>query len=331
MSNDLCTPAQDKKRSRNFSSESSSEKPLAVRRRTQSQGGLPSTFNLDTLSDTNSEGSDCETMSTESNKTTSAPSAPGTQTSDLGELKTLILKLGDNQTSLRQSLEDKIGNLEKRLDQKLTKEFKELRDYVDIEIGAVNSQISKLEQRINQLENAASQKHTEPFPCDLTVIAINWRQDPDENLDLKVQNLIQNGLGLPFIKPRRVMRLNGRDGKPGIVKIELMTLEDKITVLKAKQELKDKPEYRRVYLRRSMPHTERLIQLNFKQILKEMPNGSKYRMTGSGRIVLKEDTTDQVQSSRSGLGYSADIGRGDRPLTYASASSGLASSAGQKA
>ena len=59
--------------------------------------------------------------------------------------------------------------------------------------------------------------------------------------------------------------------------------------MREKRNLKDVTRYSRVYLRTSLSHTDRLIQLNFHQILKELPGGEKYRLTGNGRIVLKEE------------------------------------------
>ena len=40
-----------------------------------------------------------------------------------------------------------------------------------------------------------------------------------------------------------------------------------------------------VFIRSSQTHAERLIQLNFKTILNELPNGQKYYVTGNGRLV----------------------------------------------
>ena len=44
-------------------------------------------------------------------------------------------------------------------------------------------------------------------------------------------------------------------------------------------------EYRRVYLRSSKPHAERLREINFRTLLRELPNGHRYRLAGNGRII----------------------------------------------
>ena len=47
-----------------------------------------------------------------------------------------------------------------------------------------------------------------------------------------------------------------------------------------------------VCIRGAQTHTERLIDLNFKAILSEMPNGNSYRMTGNSRLVKKAEGGD---------------------------------------
>ena len=67
-----------------------------------------------------------------------------------------------------------------------------------------------------------------------------------------------------------------------------MSVDDKIRVLKSKQLLKDCEEFSHTYLKGAKTHAERLIDHNFREILKEIPNGGRYRFTGSGRLVRSE-------------------------------------------
>ena len=48
-------------------------------------------------------------------------------------------------------------------------------------------------------------------------------------------------------------------------------------------------EYRNAYLRSSKTHTERLIDLNFRTLLCDLPNRRNYRVSGNGRVVSKEN------------------------------------------
>ena len=85
------------------------------------------------------------------------------------------------------------------------------------------------------------------------------------------------------------MRTPARDGSSGIFKVEFASKEDKIEVLRRKATLKQSHEFKNVYLRSSMSHTERLSQLNFKTLLSELPQGKDLRLTGNGRIIRKLD------------------------------------------
>ena len=91
------------------------------------------------------------------------------------------------------------------------------------------------------------------------------------------------------ISPLRVLRLKSRNKKPGLVQIECPTRDDKVRVLRQKGELKDTNSYNRVYLRTSMSHTDRVMQHNFQQILKEIPNVHQFRVSGNGKIIPRDD------------------------------------------
>ncbi len=92
----------------------------------------------------------------------------------------------------------------------------------------------------------------------------------------------------------------------------MQSKEDKIAALRAKHQLSDLAEYKRVYLRRSMDHTERLLHQNFYQLLKELPNGNHYRITGNGKLVAKSDEDDADPGDSSGLRGNVWRGRGSR-------------------
>ena len=66
-----------------------------------------------------------------------------------------------------------------------------------------------------------------------------------------------------------------RRGKPRLMKVAFETVDQKVKVLRAKMALKGHPIFDRVYLRSSKSHTERLLELNAKTILSELPNGIK--------------------------------------------------------
>lgn len=55
-------------------------------------------------------------------------------------------------------------------------------------------------------------------------------------------------------------------------------------------------------------HEERLIELNFKSILNDMPNGKHFRSTGSGRLVDKRE--EAKQQARDDADPNGDEGNG---------------------
>ena len=118
-----------------------------------------------------------------------------------------------------------------------------------------------------------------------------------EDIHDKAQELIECGLGLVNVQVERSVRLQSRNDKPGLVKIKLPTVNDKVTALRAKRNLLD-TGYRRVYIRSSLSHSDRIMQQNLQTILSEIHNGESYRVTGHGKIVKKDNAKLSVQFLR---------------------------------
>lgn len=85
----------------------------------------------------------------------------------------------------------------------------------------------------------------------------------------------------------RIERVENLERLSGLVKISFQSVEQKIEVLRKKRGLMATPAYKSVFLRSSKSHTERLIELNAKTILSQIPNGNQFRITSNGRIVKK--------------------------------------------
>ena len=71
-------------------------------------------------------------------------------------------------------------------------------------------------------------------------------------------------------------------------------------------------EFRNVWLRGANDHVGRLIDINFNTVLKMIPTGNDYKVSGSGRIIKKEavnsGNADTVEQHASPHG-SQDTGR----------------------
>ena len=78
-------------------------------------------------------------------------------------------------------------------------------------------------------------------------------------------------------------------GKPPLLKIAFESVEQKVEVLRAKKNLSGPNEFKNVYLRSSKNHTERILELNAKTLLSQLPNGNQFRVTGNGRIVKNDN------------------------------------------
>ena len=123
-------------------------------------------------------------------------------------------------------------------------------------------------------------------------------------------------LGLRGIVPVRCIRLDSKSNKPGVVKVQLKTKQDKITILyEQKEQLKQIPRYKRVYIRSAQTHEERIMRLNMQTLLNDLPNGDDYRFTGNGRLVKKDDQGHKSHNSSSSVS--------PRPFTSRGASSRL--------
>ena len=87
----------------------------------------------------------------------------------------------------------------------------------------------------------------EPFSTDTTIVATGLRFSQGEDILQKAKDFVKEALKLEDVTVVNALRTPFRDNKPGIVKIEFQTKEEKIQALKAKQQLKGTEDYKRVY------------------------------------------------------------------------------------
>ena len=94
--------------------------------------------------------------------------------------------------------------------------------------------------------------------------------------------------------------------KPVYVKISFRSLDEKVMVLRRKMTLKDNTTYAQVFLKSSKSHAERLIELNTRALLRELPHGHNFRLDANGRIKQRptggtsaaQDTTNTPASQK---------------------------------
>lgn len=164
-------------------------------------------------------------------------------------------------------------------------QLKSVRDDLTLEINMLKARVESME-----LEKSGSGAFNDEF----SVIIFGLREsstETQESLHAEIDVIIEK-IGCAG-SVTKVKRLRSRlPGKPGIVKVQMSSLDEKIAVLRNKRKLSDQHPYAHTYIKASKTHCERLIELNFKEILKELPRGTEFRFTGSGRLVKKTNVDE---------------------------------------
>lgn len=166
------------------------------------------------------------------------------------------------------------------------------------EIDQLSRSVDSVIQRLNDLEensghqmSAGISKNNNPNDDpSLTVIATNVQETDEPILDVarEIVSHLDNSATVVAAS-----RLRGRYGKPGLVKISFSSLEEKKNVQREKRNIRNVEKYKPVFIRSSKSHTERLIELNARTMLSELPHGNQFRITSNGRIVKKTPSTQR--------------------------------------
>lgn len=221
------------------------------------------------------------------------------------------------QKELRSSFDKKMDKFRNEFMANIEDKFKAVKSDFDLELGKHQSQIDTLSRsveslidRIQRVENRERpddehetgdkvNKHTTPNPLsdpDRTIIASNVSQSQDEDIFDVAQTLVSHLSESATVVA--AARLRSRiSGKPGLVKICLQSVDEKIEILRKKRDLLQTREYRSVFIRSSKSHAERLIELNAKTILSQIPSGNLFRITSNGRIVKKSARNTNTQQN----------------------------------
>jgi hypothetical protein len=196
-------------------------------------------------------------------------------------------------------------------------EFRTSMQNIQAEVAALTASMSNIgprveacETRISKLEDGMDDKfkdqeaaltslinNQDDFPVETTLVCSGLKETAREDIYDKTQELVESGLGLVNVQVEKALRLKSRNDKPGLVKIKLPTVNDKVAALRAKRNLVD-TGYKQVYLRSSQSHSDRVMQQNLQTILKELPNGDSYRVTGHGKLVKKDNPVEMGTWSR---------------------------------
>ena len=197
---------------------------------------------------------------------------------------------------IEQLIMQQVAGLKIYIEDTLTEKINELRIYVDEEVARVSSRVDALEQITREM--SIDKEKACLFEPETTVVAINLPFQEDEDLDEKVDSMIHRDMALsvPILRTTRLKPAQPRStrfgdvSKPGLVKIQFRSVDDKVKVLREKKRLSTTHDYKHVYLRSSKHHTERIAEANFKTMLDLLPGdiGKNYLMSGNGRLVKRD-------------------------------------------
>jgi hypothetical protein len=87
--------------------------------------------------------------------------------------------------------------------------------------------------------------------------------------------------------------------RPALVKIAFQNLDEKILVLRNKMVLKDLEAYTNIYLKSCMSRVERLVEMNARAVLRQLPQGKEFRVNASGRIIQRARHQDNMETAHS--------------------------------
>ncbi len=94
-------------------------------------------------------------------------------------------------------------------------------------------------------------------------------------------------------KVKHVKRFTGTNEfggvTPGVVKIELESLAEKIQILKSKSQLRENEPFKKMFIRSSFTHQEMVMMQNTRLLLSLIPGGENYFVANSGKIIEKFD------------------------------------------
>lgn len=100
--------------------------------------------------------------------------------------------------------------------------------------------------------------------------------------------------------PAAVERVRARGDRPGIVKVEMSSVQEKVTVLRRKSKLRDNDSFNKVYMTSAKSHAERLMELHFRTLIHETAVGKDFYLTGNGRMVKRTQSSRHAGKDGSG-------------------------------
>lgn len=211
-------------------------------------------------------------------------------------------QINEVHTSLEKLLDCKVGCLvrfiaenKEELKAEMDDKVRQIQDNLNLDVGQLSARMERLEAKLDEAKRPAFGFHS-----DVSVIIVGLPFIDGEIPLQRVRSLLVEGLHCdPVPEIVKAERMKPRGRGPGVIKVELRSQQDKVAVLRRKQNFRENERFRRVFIHAAKSHAERLISDNFRTLLSELPIGKEYFLTGTGRLRRREQKEAASSDSRS--------------------------------
>lgn len=256
-----------------------------------------------------------------SNTTGSACFVPTKQDDKLDTLLAAVSDIKKNQEGMKKMFESKLDKLRSDLMENVDTKVRALRDELSMDLSREGGRIDNIlrtiqtmQGRLDTIETTSenqtpstngdnngiptrNQPISDPLrDNDLCIIASGISVTDNENLMEKATAIIQ-ALGEDVSSNVLITGAKRSpahfENRPPWMKISFQNLQEKVLVLRNKMTLRDSHEYKEVYLKSCKSHAERLIELNARAVLRQLPDGRNLRVDVNGRIKQRTNQAPQ--------------------------------------
>lgn len=194
-------------------------------------------------------------------------------------------RIDDLETNFEKKLTEKISTL---VDTKINEKFNEIKSDVSSEVHKIEKRMSDIEQSIQSVDtNSKPNENDRKHNIVIRNIEFDIAEKTDNTITVnKVQALFKDGLKLSDIKTRTVTRKDTRGTKPGVIIVQLDSLEQKHEIMKCKNTLKEQNTYANVFIENDTPLETRIMQSSIRTMLKAVGKEKDFKFHGS-RLIPK--------------------------------------------
>ncbi len=205
--------------------------------------------------------------------------------------------LMQGQENIVKTLESSMVDMRTKVTADIRNAVIEVAKHFDNKCSILENQVEFLKNEVEVLKAEKENWSYKQQPCDIeniTVMIGGLEEDDHEDLDRKVDDMIAYlAHGNPDI-PKVLQTKRLRSKIPGkkteghvVVKAAFASLAEKLQILALASD-NDGP-YKDVFMWPSRPHSERTAEKNMKVLLDELKLWHKFKLTGHGLVVLRDD------------------------------------------